>query len=280
VRLYLTGATGFVGSKPGAGVRRASRRRAVCPAHDRRPPAGAAYEWGARGADRLAAGTANHLGIPARRDRACRHPERLRPALHAPARVLGRLCGRHPEHRGRGQRCGRAGGARRHAERRRGEHAAEPNQPLGFLKAASELVVSERAAHGAVGRIAGVNGVHWVRPEARRPQDAGFNYFVLSLVQALSAGRLFTVWESPAINTVATRTLASDSAEMIWRIVEQRSAGPSTAAGARASTARSWHGARSRPSRSTPGNSARPIRRRCRPRRCRTTRVSMPRPWR
>jgi dTDP-4-dehydrorhamnose reductase len=87
------------------------------------------------------------------------------------------------------------------------------------------LVVSERAAHGAVGRIAGVNGVHWVRPEARRPQDAGFNYFVLSLVQALSAGRLFTVWESPAINTVATRTLASDSAEMIWRIVEQALSG-------------------------------------------------------
>jgi dTDP-4-dehydrorhamnose reductase len=85
--------------------------------------------------------------------------------------------------------------------------------------------VSERAAHGAVARIAGVNGVHWVRPEAPRRQDAGFGYFVLSLVQALSAGRRFTVWESPAINMVATPTLASDSAEMIWRIVEQELSG-------------------------------------------------------
>ena len=36
--------------------------------------------------------------------------------------------------------------------------------PYGFLKAASELVVQERARRGTVARVAGVQGVHWARP--------------------------------------------------------------------------------------------------------------------
>jgi dTDP-4-dehydrorhamnose reductase len=96
-----------------------------------------------------------------------------------------------------------------------------PINAYGFLKAASELVVRERAERGAVARISGVNGVHWARPRAPRRQDAGFGYLVASLVEALAAGRRFTVWESPAINMVATPTLASDAAELIWRIVSQ-----------------------------------------------------------
>jgi dTDP-4-dehydrorhamnose reductase len=94
----------------------------------------------------------------------------------------------------------------------------EPPNPInayGFLKAASELVVS---ANGAVARIAGVQGVHWARPEAPRAQDPGFGYLAASLVEALRAGRRFTVWEDPALNSVATPTLASDAAEMMWRI--------------------------------------------------------------
>jgi dTDP-4-dehydrorhamnose reductase len=97
-----------------------------------------------------------------------------------------------------------------------------PPNPInlyGFLKAASELVVLERAERGAVARISGVNGVHWARPATPRRQDAGFGYFVSSLVDALRAGRRFTVWESPAINMVATPTLASDAAELMWLIV-------------------------------------------------------------
>jgi dTDP-4-dehydrorhamnose reductase len=97
-----------------------------------------------------------------------------------------------------------------------------PPNPInlyGFLKAASELVVQQRAEHGAVARVSGVNGVHWARPEAPRRQDAGFGYFVLSLVDAVRAGERFTVWESPDINMVATPTLASDAAELIWGIV-------------------------------------------------------------
>jgi dTDP-4-dehydrorhamnose reductase len=102
--------------------------------------------------------------------------------------------------------------------------AAEDTPPnpinlYGFLKAASELVVRERADRGAVARISGVNGVHWARPDMPRRQDAGFGYFVQSLVDALGAGRRFTVWDSPEINMVATPTLATDAAELIWRIL-------------------------------------------------------------
>ena len=68
-------------------------------------------------------------------------------------------------------------------------------------------------------RIAGVQGVHWARPQTPRRQDAGFGYLAASLVEALRAGRRFTVWEDPALNSVATPTLASDAAEQIWRIV-------------------------------------------------------------
>jgi dTDP-4-dehydrorhamnose reductase len=98
----------------------------------------------------------------------------------------------------------------------------EPPNPInayGFLKAASELVVLERAARGAVARIAGVAGVHWARPELPRQQDAGLGYLCASVVQTLRAGQRFTVWESPDINCIATPTLASDAAELVWRAI-------------------------------------------------------------
>jgi dTDP-4-dehydrorhamnose reductase len=101
----------------------------------------------------------------------------------------------------------------------------EPPNPInayGFLKAASELVVLERAASGAVARIAGVAGVHRARPELPRQQDAGLGYLCASVVQALRVGERFTVWESPEINCIATPTLASDAAELMWRVVEGR----------------------------------------------------------
>ncbi|TMM04367.1 MAG: sugar nucleotide-binding protein [Actinobacteria bacterium] len=99
----------------------------------------------------------------------------------------------------------------------------EPPNPInayGFLKAASELVVTERAERGTVARIAGVQGVHWGRPQTPRAQDAGFGYLVASLVDALRAGRRFTVWDDPRLNTLATPTLATDAAELIWRALE------------------------------------------------------------
>lgn len=105
-----------------------------------------------------------------------------------------------------------------------GADEATPPNPVnvyGTLKMASELVVTERARDGAVARISGVNGVHWARPESPRAQDAGFGYFVASIVDALSDGRPFTVWERDDINMVATPSLASECAEHLWRIVER-----------------------------------------------------------
>ena len=104
-----------------------------------------------------------------------------------------------------------------------GAREDEPPNPInayGFLKAASELVVTERAERGAVARISGVQGVHRARPDTPRAQDAGFGYLVASLVDALSAGRRFTVWDAPDINVVATPTLATDAAELMRRIIE------------------------------------------------------------
>jgi dTDP-4-dehydrorhamnose reductase len=100
-----------------------------------------------------------------------------------------------------------------------------PVNQYGFLKAASELVVAERADRGTVARIAGVQGVHRARPGAPRRQDHGFGYFVLSVVEALRAGEPFTVWESDAINMVATPTLATDAGRLIWRALGREAYG-------------------------------------------------------
>jgi dTDP-4-dehydrorhamnose reductase len=105
-----------------------------------------------------------------------------------------------------------------------GADESTPPNPInlyGVLKVASELVVTERALDGAVARISAVNGVHWARPVLPRSQDPGFGYFVASLVDALAAGEPFTVWESDRINMVATPSLASDCAELMWRIIDR-----------------------------------------------------------
>ncbi len=100
----------------------------------------------------------------------------------------------------------------------------EPPHPInayGFLKASSELVVSERAQYGTVARIAGVQGVHRARRETPRAQDAGFGSLVASLVDALRVGERFTVWDGSGLNRLATPTLATDAAELVWRALER-----------------------------------------------------------
>ena len=100
----------------------------------------------------------------------------------------------------------------------------EPPNPInayGFLKAASELVVTARAERGTVARIAGVQGVHRARPGAPRAQDAGFGYFVASLFDALTAGERFTVWDGPGLNALATPTLATGAGELMRRALER-----------------------------------------------------------
>ena len=109
-----------------------------------------------------------------------------------------------------------------------GARETEPPNPIntyGFLKACSELVVTESAARGTIARIAGVQGIHRARPHTPRAQDAGFGYLVLSLVDALRAGDRFTVWDGPGLNLLATPTLATDAAELVWRALEREVTG-------------------------------------------------------
>ena len=120
------------------------------------------------------------------------------------------------------------------------ETPPDPINLYGFLKAASELVVTERAERGSVARIAAVqgsvpaqtsppSGAGGASPSSAaanggglpRQQDAGFGYFVAALVQRLRNGERFGVWESERINMVATPTLASEAAELMLRILER-----------------------------------------------------------
>lgn len=89
----------------------------------------------------------------------------------------------------------------------------EPVSPLnlyGLFKALSEQVVADRATAGFVARVGGVQGRHQTQPSAPRAQDCGFGYFVLSLVDALSSGQPFTVWQDEAINNVASPVTAPE----------------------------------------------------------------------
>ncbi len=96
------------------------------------------------------------------------------------------------------------------------ETPPNPVNLYGVLKMASEIVALERG--GAVARVSGVNGIHRARPSTPRSQDPGFGYFVASIVDSLSAGRPFTVWESEQINMRATPSLADECAELMLEI--------------------------------------------------------------
>ena len=49
-------------------------------------------------------------------------------------------------------------------------------------------------------------------------QDRGFGYLVASIVDALTDGREFTVWEADDINMVATPSLASECGAIMYAI--------------------------------------------------------------
>ena len=96
-----------------------------------------------------------------------------------------------------------------------------PPNPVNFygvLKMASEQAAMLGADRAAVARVSAVSGVHWMRDHTPRVQDGGFGYFVTSIVGALEEGRPFGVWEADNINMVASPSLASECAEVMWRI--------------------------------------------------------------
>jgi dTDP-4-dehydrorhamnose reductase len=114
-----------------------------------------------------------------------------------------------------------------------------PVNYYGVLKAISETVTLERSREPVVARISGVMGRHRARPAAPRTQDPGFGYFVDSVVEALARGEAFAVWESDAINSVATPSLASASAELILLAAERGLRGVFHCCGGESSTRRS-----------------------------------------
>jgi len=71
----------------------------------------------------------------------------------------------------------------------------------------------------AVARVAGVNGVHWARPEQSLSQNAGFGNLAIAVVTALRHNQPFTVWEGD-INMRANPTLATEIGEMIMQIIK------------------------------------------------------------
>jgi dTDP-4-dehydrorhamnose reductase len=96
-----------------------------------------------------------------------------------------------------------------------------PTTPYGVLKVVSESVVRERAVRGTIARIAGVQGAHRAQATTVREQDVGFGYLVASVVDALRAGRPFTVWDRDGVNVWASPVAATTCGRLIRRAIER-----------------------------------------------------------
>jgi dTDP-4-dehydrorhamnose reductase len=109
-----------------------------------------------------------------------------------------------------------------------GADEATPPNPVnyyGVLKVAAERVIAERAHNGAVARVAGVSGVHWLRRDEIQAQNAGFGYLAGAVLSDLRQSGVACVWSGSNINMRASPSLASESARMIMRIVDQNKRG-------------------------------------------------------
>lgn len=97
-----------------------------------------------------------------------------------------------------------------------------PPNPInyyGVLKLVGETLLAAKANDWAVVRVAGVNGVHWARPELALTQNAGFGNLAVAVAETLGRNKSFTVWEG-AVNMRGTPTLASEIGEIILRIIK------------------------------------------------------------
>src|SRR5581483_2832566 len=84
-----------------------------------------------------------------------------------------------------------------------GADESTPPNPInyyGVLKVACERVVAERGANWSVARVAGVNGVHWLPREDEHPQNPGYGHFAAAVVASLRRGQPFTVWLGENVN--------------------------------------------------------------------------------
>ncbi len=103
--------------------------------------------------------------------------------------------------------------------------APDPVNIYGELKSGSEEVVKASTKRWAICRIGGVMGSHRLLPNMPRSQDVGFGYFVASIVDALSAGQEFLVWQGDGVNEIATVSLASEIAASLARVIDQEATG-------------------------------------------------------
>lgn len=97
-----------------------------------------------------------------------------------------------------------------------------PPNPInyyGLLKVVAETCLAASGDNWAVARVAGVNGMHWARPELTLAQNVGLGNFAWAVISELQQDRAFTVWEGD-VNMRGTPVLASEIGEMIIRIVE------------------------------------------------------------
>lgn len=107
-----------------------------------------------------------------------------------------------------------------------------PPNPIslpGFLQAAAEIVTLDR--DGAVARVSAVNTAR-CGPDEPAPGPYGSLEFVAPLVDALEAGRPFTVWEADDLNMIATPSLASMCAEVARALLADRASGIAHCCGA------------------------------------------------
>lgn len=108
-----------------------------------------------------------------------------------------------------------------------GANENTPPNPVnyyGVLKALSEQAALLQAERAAVARVSAVNGVHWARDEMPRGQDPGYGYFVTTVLDTVSQGDAFGVWEGDHINMTATPSLASECADAMWLIAANENA--------------------------------------------------------
>ena len=107
-----------------------------------------------------------------------------------------------------------------------------PPNPIslpGFLLAAAEIVTLDR--DGAVARVSAVNTAR-TGPDEPAPGPYGGLEFVAPLVDALEAGRPFTVWEADDLNMIATPSLAAMCAEVVRALLADRASGIAHCCGA------------------------------------------------
>ena len=96
----------------------------------------------------------------------------------------------------------------------------------GVMKAACERELSVMdGLNYAVARLAGVYGINYSNPSLlRKDNGLGFDYgnFV---IDRLSKGLVAPIWTGPKVNDIAHPTLASDGAEMLFRLARSTERG-------------------------------------------------------